>query len=99
MHKFSNYLKSCMKNNLRWILKFYIKKSYSGDLNTIKILKEHLDDFLKKISTEKKTARKRKVKKSRNAIFKKGDCLVFKLSDGDSFTCNESHILCLKYNA
>ena len=42
-----------------------------------------LDSFLKKISNEKKTSRKRKVKKSRNAIFEKGDCLVFKLSDGD----------------
>lgn len=45
--------------------------------------KKVLDSFLKKISTEKKTSRKRKVKKSRNAIFEKGDCLVFKLSDGD----------------
>ena len=42
-----------------------------------------LDSFLEKISTEKKTSRKRKVKKYRNAIFEKGDCLVFKLSDGD----------------
>lgn len=42
-----------------------------------------LDSFLKKISNEKKTSRKRKVKKSRNAIFEKGDCLVFKLNDGD----------------
>lgn len=42
-----------------------------------------LDNFLKKISNEKKTSRKRKVKKSRNAIFEKGDCLVFKLNDGD----------------
>ena len=42
-----------------------------------------LESFLSKISTEKKTARKRKVKKLRDAIFEKGDCLVFKLSDGD----------------
>lgn len=42
-----------------------------------------LDNFLKKISTEKNTARKRKVKKLRNAVFDKGDCLVFKLSNGD----------------
>lgn len=45
--------------------------------------KKVLDSFLEKISTEKKASRKRKVKKSRNAIFEKGDCLVFKLSDGD----------------
>lgn len=45
--------------------------------------KKVLEDFLKRISTEKKTARKRKVKKLRDAIFEKGDCLVFKLSDGD----------------
>ncbi len=42
-----------------------------------------LESFLSKISTEKKTARKRKVKKLRDAIFEKGDCLVFKLSDED----------------
>lgn len=42
-----------------------------------------LESFLSKMSTEKKTARKRKVKKLRDAIFEKGDCLVFKLSDED----------------
>jgi len=45
--------------------------------------KKVLDNFLEKISTEKKTARKRKVLKLRGAIFEKGDCLAFKLSDGD----------------
>ena len=45
--------------------------------------KKALENFLDKITTEKKTARKRKVKKSRDSIFEKGDCLVFKLSDGD----------------
>ncbi|MGH1383827.1 hypothetical protein [Kordia sp.] len=45
--------------------------------------KKVLENFLEKISTEKKTARKRKVKKIRNAIFEKGDCLVFKLTNGD----------------
>lgn len=45
--------------------------------------KKVLDGFIKKISTEKKTKKTRKVKKLRNAIFEKGDCLVFKLSDGD----------------
>ncbi|WP_420398736.1 hypothetical protein [Flagellimonas sp.] len=42
-----------------------------------------LNNFLEKISTEKKTARKPKSKKLRGAIFEKGDCLVFKLSDAD----------------
>ena len=45
--------------------------------------KKVLDSFLEKISTEKKTTRKRKVKKFRNAIFEKGECLIFKLDDGD----------------
>ncbi len=45
--------------------------------------KKVLENFLEKISTEKKTARRRKVKKYRDAIFEKGDCLVFKLSHGD----------------
>ncbi len=47
--------------------------------------KKVLENFLEKISTEKKTARKRKVKKKRGAIFQKGDCLIFKLSDGHFF--------------
>jgi hypothetical protein len=42
-----------------------------------------LKSFLEKISSEKTTARKRKIKKFKGAIFDKGDCLVFKLSDGD----------------
>ncbi len=45
--------------------------------------KEVLDNFLEKISVEKKIPRKRKIKKLRRAIFEKGDCLAFKLSDGD----------------
>ena len=45
--------------------------------------KKVLESFLNKISIEKKTSRKRKVKKSRNAIFEKGDCLIFKLIDDD----------------
>ncbi len=42
-----------------------------------------LDNFLEKLSTQKKNARKRKGEKSKKAIFEKGDCLTFKLSDGD----------------
>ncbi|MBW1296369.1 hypothetical protein [Aquimarina litoralis] len=45
--------------------------------------KKVLDSFLTKISEDKKSARKRKRKVFRDAIFEKGDCLVFKLSDGD----------------
>ena len=45
--------------------------------------KKVLADFLTKISIEKKTVRKRKKKKFRNAIFEKGDCLIFKLEDGE----------------
>ena len=42
-----------------------------------------LHTFLLKIQTEKKNARRRVKKKFRDSIFKKGDCLVFKLSNGD----------------
>ncbi|WP_299438314.1 hypothetical protein [uncultured Aquimarina sp.] len=45
--------------------------------------KKNLNHFLTKISEDKKSARKRKKKVSRNAIFEKGACLIFKLSDGD----------------
>lgn len=40
-----------------------------------------LDNFLQKISIEKKTPKKRKVKKIVDAVFEKGDCLIFKLND------------------
>ena len=39
--------------------------------------------FLTKIQTEKKNARKRVKKRFRDSIFEKGDCLTFKLSNGD----------------
>ncbi len=45
--------------------------------------KKVLTDFLAKISVEKKTTRKRKKKTIRDAIFEKGDCLTFRLTDGD----------------
>ncbi|HET8886059.1 MAG TPA: hypothetical protein VFM70_06875 [Salinimicrobium sp.] len=51
-----------------------------ADLNKRKNV---LDKFLNKISTEKKSARKIQKKKYRNSIFEKGDCLIFKLMDGD----------------
>lgn len=42
-----------------------------------------LDNFLEKISTEKKIARKRKVKKFIDSIFEKGDCLIIKLNESE----------------
>lgn len=43
--------------------------------------KKVLDNFLLKLSTEKKTPRKRKAKRFIDAVFQKGDCLVFKLDN------------------
>ena len=40
-----------------------------------------LDNFLQKISVEKKTPKKRKVRKLIDAVFEKGDCLIFELND------------------
>lgn len=40
-----------------------------------------LENFLQKLSVEKKTPKKRKVKKLIDAVFEKGDCLIFKLND------------------
>jgi len=45
--------------------------------------KKVLEKFLKKISKEKVNPRRRKKKKFRDSIFKKGDCLIFNLEDGD----------------
>ncbi|WP_430408728.1 hypothetical protein [Kordia sp.] len=42
-----------------------------------------LTSFLQKIETEKKTTPKRTAKKLNDAIFEKGDCLIFKLYDND----------------
>ncbi|MEK6153990.1 hypothetical protein WIW50_12045 [Flavobacteriaceae bacterium 3-367] len=39
--------------------------------------------FLAKIQTEKKSVRKRVKKRYRDAIYEKGDCLIFQLSDKD----------------
>lgn len=43
--------------------------------------KKVLDSFIEKLSTEKDKARKRKRKILRNSIFKKGDCLTFRLDN------------------
>ncbi len=42
-----------------------------------------LNNFLKKISTEKRIARKRKVIKLIDSIFEKGDCLAIKLNESE----------------
>lgn len=62
---------------------FELWKELDASKSELTKRKKALDNFLEKISTEKKAARKRKVKKLRGAIFEKGDCLAFKLSDGD----------------
>ncbi len=45
--------------------------------------KRALEKFLEKLNSERKTARKRKKKVLRDAIFQKGDCLTFKLANGN----------------
>lgn len=48
----------------------------------IKKRKKVLDQFLEKLSAEKKSPRKRKKKVLRDSVFEKGDCLTFKLESG-----------------
>ncbi len=50
------------------------------DINKRKIV---LDKFLEKLSTEKDRPRKRKRKILRDSIFEKGDCLSFRLDNGN----------------
>ncbi|WP_439185855.1 hypothetical protein [Carboxylicivirga taeanensis] len=45
--------------------------------------KKVLDSFLEKLSVEKSKPRKRKRKVLRDSIFQKGDCLTFKLENGN----------------
>lgn len=58
-------------------------KELGASKSDINNRRKALHNFLNKISTEKKTARRRKSIKLKDAVFEKGDCLVFKLSDGD----------------
>ena len=51
--------------------------------NEIAKRKKALDSFLSKLSTPKIKVRKRKPKLFRDSIFKKGDCLTFKLENGN----------------
>lgn len=42
-----------------------------------------LDKFLEKLNSDKKSPKKRKKKVIRDSVFKKGDCLTFKLENGN----------------
>ena len=42
-----------------------------------------LDNFLEKLNSEKKNPKKRKKKVFRDSVFKKGDCLTYKLESGN----------------
>lgn len=54
-----------------------------ADRKEINKRKKVLDSFLEKISNEKDKPRKRKRKVLRDSIFQKGDCLIFKLENGN----------------
>tara|TARA_R110000868_G_scaffold385339_2_gene653188 strand:+ start:682 stop:1539 length:858 start_codon:yes stop_codon:yes gene_type:complete len=58
-------------------------KELGGTKSDLTKRKKVLDNFLIKISKAKNSARKIKKKIFRDAIFEKGDCLIFKLADGD----------------
>ncbi len=60
-----------------------IWKELGANQSDLKKRRKVLNTFLLKIQTPKKTAKKRVKKKFRDSIFEKGDCLVFKLSNGD----------------
>ena len=49
----------------------------------IKKRKVVLEKFLKKLKSERKSAKRRKKKKIRQAVFEKGDCITFKLENGN----------------
>lgn len=49
----------------------------------LKAREKALNKFLAKLQTEKESARKRTKKKLYNSIFKKGDCLVYKMDNGN----------------
>lgn len=58
-------------------------KELNGTSTDIKKRKKVLQDFLEKISTPNPKPRKRKKLIIRKPIFEKGDCLVFKLKNGN----------------
>lgn len=80
-------LDSKVYNRIKEIVKYgediELWKELDGTKSDLTKRKKVLDIFLTKISTEKKSAQKIKKKIFRNAIFEKGDCLIFKLTGGD----------------
>lgn len=60
-----------------------IWEDLGADKKEINKRKKVLDSFLDKLSQEKDKPRKRKRKVLRNSIFQKGDCLTFKLDNGN----------------
>lgn len=60
-----------------------IWKELGADIKTLKKRKEYLDKFLAQIQTERTKPKARKRKIIREPIFEKGDCLTFKLSNGN----------------
>jgi len=57
-------------------------KELKVEKNELKKRQTVLEKFLKKIKSEKKTAKKRIKIKLIDSLYEKGDCLTFKLSDG-----------------
>lgn len=60
-----------------------IWEELGADKKEIDKRKKVLDSFLDKLSQEKDKPRKRKRKVLRNSIFQKGDCLTFRLDNGN----------------
>ncbi|MCW4468153.1 hypothetical protein OGH69_04175 [Flavobacterium sp. MFBS3-15] len=60
-----------------------IWKELGADIKTLKKRREHLDKFLAQIQTERTKPKVRKKKIIREPIFEKGDCLIFKLNNGN----------------
>jgi chaperonin cofactor prefoldin len=58
-------------------------KELNGQTNDLKKRKKVLDDFLEKISRPTEKIKKRKKLVIRQPVFKKGDCLIFRLQNGN----------------
>lgn len=58
-------------------------KRLGGTNSDIKKRKIVLEKFLEKLKSEKKSAKRRKKKKIRQPAFEKGDCITFKLENGN----------------
>jgi hypothetical protein len=58
-------------------------KTMDASAKDLKAREKALNSFLDKLQTEKKTARKRIKKKLFDSVYKAGDCLTYKLSNGN----------------